>query len=594
MSPKTNYCLLLLQNMSDNFLKFNSRRSTVYSTRGIVASSQPLASAAGIKILSLGGNALEASIAVSAALCVVEPTSTGIGGDCFVLFQLKESKKVEGINGCGRAAAKLTIRDVFDLENNGNSLKRIPNQSVLSITVPGAIAAWQDSFEKWGSGKVSFEQILQPAIDLANDGFGVHEIASDLWNKCEKKLISQNPKVDPLQNPLLLNGKAPKEGDFIDNKPLADALRLIAKNGKKAFYEGPIADAIIKTTDAKHHKLTKEDLIKHESTFVDPISIEFGDYKVWEIPPNGQGLVVLIALGIIRELNNLGKINLSTLKHNSSEYLHLLIETLKIAFKDADEIIGDPKFDDVPVKEILSSDNLQRRAKLFNPDKALDLATVESPLPGHHHRSNTVYISVTDSEGNACSFINSVYYGFGSGILVDDFGFCLTNRGANFNLTSGLNNCLEGGKRPYHTIIPGFITNLENDFFASYGNMGGFIQPVGHVIHFLNLTLFQLNPQQSIDSPRFSLRPSELGIDTGRGGGGPASTEVTVVQLEDGIPEDVIQDLQKLGHSTEVISGYERSTFGRAQIIKNESKSGKLLHSGGSDLRGDGAAVPFL
>lgn len=580
--------------MSLEFIKFNSRRSTVYSAKGIVASSQPLATAAGIKILTKGGNAVDAAIAVSAALCVVEPSSTGIGGDCFALFHRSSTNKVEGINGCGRAAKHITIQDVFDLENSGSPIKRIPDNSVLSATVPGAIAGWVDAYDKWGSGNVSFEDILQPAIDLADDGFGVHEISAHIWGNSENKLIRQNPNVKPEDNPLLKDGKAPKEGEFIDNKPLAKALKLIASSGKKAFYEGPIAEAILEETTGRGHKFTLEDFTLHTSTFVDPISIDFGDYKVWEIPPNGQGLVVLIALGIIRELHEIGSIDLYKLEHNSSEYLHVLIEALKLAFNDADEYVADPTFDTVPVDQLLSPQYLRERAKLFSKDKIIDLDTIKHSVPGPKYRSDTVYLTVTDPEGNACSFINSVFHGFGSGILVKDFGFCLGNRGANFNLTPGQNNCLEGGKRPYHTIIPALVTDKQGNFKISYGNMGGFIQPVGHVIHFLNLTLFGLTPQQSIDSPRICLASAEPDTDKGRGGGGPVSTAVTIVQLEDGIEPEVINTLKKLGHSTEIISGYNRSTFGRAQIIKNESKNGKVLYSGGSDLRGDGAAVPFV
>lgn len=580
--------------MSIDFIKFNSRRSTIYSTKGIVATSQPLATSAGIKILSKGGNAVDAAIAASAVLCVVEPTSTGIGGDCFALFHSAKTKKVEALNGCGRSAKNLSIQDVY-VHESLSLIKRIPDSSILSATVPGAIAGWIDAFEKWGSGKVTFEDILSPAIELAQDGFGVHEISSYLWSRCELKLINQNPDIDPLLNPLLKNGKAPKEGDFIDNKPLANALKLIAKNGKQAFYNGPIADSILKVTNKRGHKLNLDDFKDHKSEFVEPVSIDFGNYKVWEIPPNSQGLVVLIALGIIRELHALGKIDLYKLKHNSSEYLHVLIESLKIAFNDADEYVADPHFDKVPVDEILSTKYLQERARLFDPSKIIDLDTIKHEVPGPKYRSDTVYLTITDPEGNACSFINSVFHGFGSGILVDDFGFCLGNRGANFNLSPGQNNCLEGGKRPYHTIIPALVTDKNlGEFKISYGNMGGFIQPVGHVMHFLNLTLFDFSPQHSIDSPRICLHSEDPESDKGKGGGGPVSTKVTTVQIEDGVKINVIEELVALGHSVEIISGFRRTTFGRAQIIKNESKDGKLLHSGGSDLRGDGAAVPFV
>lgn len=566
---------------------FSSRRSTVYLSKGIVASSQPLASAAGVKILSLGGNAVDAAIATSAVLCITEPGLTGIGGDCFALFHDAKTNTVQGINGCGRSAKNLSVEDVIV----DGPVKRILQLSVYAVTVPGAIAGWQDAYKKWGSGNVTWAQILEPAIEIAENGFAVHEIAAYAWQRSENKLKAQNPGKD---NAYLFDGKAPVEGQFVTNPRYAKALRLVAEGGAKAFYEGPIAEAIINTTDERGHKLTLDDLRLHTSEFVDPISVEFGGHKVWEIPPNGLGIVVLIALGIIRELRDLGVVDVSLLTPGLAEYLHLLVEVLKIAFYDGDELISDPHFDPVPVDHILSKEHLRLRAKLFSKDKVLDLTTLDRPIPDPKQRSDTVYLTVTDKAGNACSFINSVFYGFGSAILVEDYGFCLQNRGANFNLLPGLPNCLEGGKRPYHTIIPAMVTDLEGNLKFTYGNMGGFMQPVGHVLHFLNVAVFNMTPQQSIDFPRICLEPANIENDQGRGGGGPVASRSTIVLLEDGIAPEVNEQLQKLGHSTEVLTGYKRTTFGRAQIIQNLSKDGKVLHAAGSDPRGDGAAIPLV
>ncbi|KAK6465252.1 gamma-glutamyltransferase [Scheffersomyces coipomensis] len=583
--------------VGDEFIKFASRRSTVYSAKGIVSSSQSLASAAGIKILQKGGNCVEAAIAVAAALCLTEPASTGIGGDCFALYYKLEDKndpksgKVLGLNGTGRAAKNVTPQDVWNEHNGGKPMKRIPYTSVFSVTVPGAIAGWNDAYEKWGSKKVSFAEILEPAIELAENGFPAAELAARSWRGSAKKLKAQNPGANLTS--LLVDGEGPNEGELVYNKQIAEALKLIAKHGKKAYYEGPIAEAIVKTTSARNHKLTLDDFKNHTSTFVEPIKLNFQGFNVWEIPPNGHGLVALLALGIIQELHNSSKINLHELKHNSAEYLHVLIEACKIAFYDSDEYVTDQDFKDIPIEELLNPKYLKTRANLFSPAKAIDGESISHGVPDPKFKSDTVYFSVSDSNGEACSFINSVYQGFGSGILVEDFGFCLQNRGSNFNLTPGENNCLEGGKRPYHTIIPGMITNSDDSLYAAFGNMGGFAQPVCHVQHVLNLTLFNFTPQQSIDSPRFILdSDGNPETDRGKGADGPVSTPITIVKLEEGISADVIDKLKKLGHDTELITGFARGTFGRAQIIKKEIKEGnKFVYAGGSDLRGDGASV---
>lgn len=578
--------------MSKDFMKFPSRRSTVYSHKGMVASTQPLANSAGLKILDKGGNSVDAAIAVSAALCVTEPGSTGIGGDSFALFHSKG--KVFGLNGCGRAAKNVTPQDVWDEHNNGKPMSRIPYTSVFSVTVPGAISGWYQAYSNWGSGKVTFKDILQPAITLARDGFPVSELSALSWRNSVPKLKSQNKDV--AENPFVLEGgRGPEEGEFVKNLPFAKCLELIAEDGEKAFYEGPIAEAIVETTSKRNHKLTLDDLKNHTSTVVAPIKLNFQDHSVWEIPPNGHGLVALLALGLIQELHNEGKINLYELKHNSAEYLHVLIEACKLGFHDSDEYVTDPTFRDIPIKDLLHHQYLKTRARLFDPRKIINGETMTHGVPDPKYKSDTVYFSVTDSNGDACSFINSVYEGFGSGILVEKFGFCLQNRGCNFNLTPGLSNCLEGGKRPYHTIIPGMITNKDNSLYAAFGNMGGFAQPVCHVQHVLNMIVFGMTPQQLLDSPRFSLDSDhDHAKDRGRGADGPVRTPITVVKIEDGVGEEVVNELRALGHTVDVVSGYSRQIVGRGQIIKNESKNGQLIYAGGSDMRGDGAAVPFV
>ena len=568
----------------------------MYSTRGMVCSSQPLASAAGAKVLSKGGNCVEAAVAVSAALCVVEPMSTGIGGDCFALLYRRDTGTVEGINGSGRSAKKVEIKDVLNTEPEGVALDTVPQRSIFSVTVPGAICGWFDTLDKWGSKTVSLHDIFEPAITLAKHGFPVSDICANMWRRQEKKLADQNTGTSSIEGNLLFGGKGPLEGQFIKNTLLAGALELISEKGKEAFYAGPISEAIIRETKKRGHKLDAEDFTAHTSTFVDPICIRFLDFNVWEIPPNGQGLVALIALGVIRELHKKGVIDLYKIQHNSTEYFHLLIEACKIGFYDSENSISDLDYSGDSYATLLCESHLQERASLFKKNDVIDSNVFDKKIPDPKNKSDTVYHATTDSSGDSCSFINSVYEGFGSAIMVPEYGFCLQNRGANFNLVPGSTNCLEGFKRPYHTIIPSMITNAkDNSLFASFGNMGGYMQPVGHVQHVLNLCLFKFSAQHLTDLPRFCLKSDQNSPPRLRQGSDtPVSTSITTVALEEGVDESVFQDLSDLGHSVTKVSGYDRSLFGRAQIIRDESFNGNLIFAGGSDLRGDGSAMPVI
>lgn len=589
-----------------------SRRSTVYSTKGMVSSTQPLANAAGIKILEKGGNCVDACVAIAACLAVTEPASTGVGGDCFALFYKESDKKVYGINGCGRSASKLNID--WLKENHPDHFQnqyRFKSDSVFKVTVPGGIAGWYDSVEKWGSGNVTFEEILQPAIDLSENGFVVSEISAYLWKNSETKLLRENAQ-DKNLNAYLPNvdcTKAPLKGEFVTIPDLARTLKIIAKNGKDGFYKGEVADAIVEELQKRGHVITKEDFENHTSTFVDPISYEFLDHKLWEIPPNGSGIIALITLGLIKSLTQSGTVNLSEMKHNSTDYLHMLIECLKISFKESDEYVND--YDHYKAKTgidqsnyvgtVLSDEYLYSRAKEFSKDKIVENGSLVVPNP--MFKCDTVYLTATDSEGNACSFINSVYESFGSGIIVPDYGFALQNRGGNFSLNPKAKNCLEGGKRPYHTIIPGMITTPTSDpkideLYATYGVMGGYNQPQAQVQVYLNMLFFGMDPQQALDAPRICLsaHPDYKNKDKGLGSDHPSSNDVTCVGIEEGIDSSVVNELEKLGHTVRVISGSGRSLFGRGQIIRKESPPGAqhLIYSGGSDPRGDGASVPLI
>jgi gamma-glutamyltranspeptidase/glutathione hydrolase len=578
----------------------------------MVSSTQPLANAAGIRILELGGNCVDACVAISACLCVLEPASTGVGGDCFALFFKNSDKKVYGMNGTGRSANKLNIDHLKKhFPDHITDNHRFKSNSFFKVNVPGAIAGWYDAVEKWGSHKISFADILKPAIDLSQNGFVVSSISAHLWESCEEKLLKENSNKGDLKAflPNEDNTKAPNEGQFMRNENLAKTFKIIAEKGKDGYYKGEISEAIIKELNKRGHVFTTKDFAEHKSTFVEPISYGFLDHKLWEIPPNGSGIIALITLGLIENLEKLGEINLKELKHNSAEYLHLVIECLKIAFKESEEYVFD--FDHYIAKNqidptnllptILSDKYLSERATEFKKNKVINNGDLVVPNP--MFKSDTVYFNATDSDGNACSFINSVYESFGSGIIVPDYGFAMHNRGGNFSLNPKAKNCLEGNKRPYHTIIPGMITIPTSDvskdeLYAAYGIMGGYNQPQAHVQVYLNMLLFGMNPQEALDAPRICLsaHPDHKHTDKGFGADGPSSTDFTSVGVEDGIELNVIKQLESLGHSVKIYSGHERKMMGRGQIIRKESKpqDDYLIYAGGSDLRGDGASVPLI
>lgn len=573
------------------FNRFNSRRSVVYSTKGMVASSQPLANAAGIRILEKSGNCVDAAVAVSAALCVTEPASTGVGGDCFVLYHDHKTQKVHGLSGNGKSPQKLSIDIVRQSDVTG---ARIPVTSVHAITVPGAVAGWLDSIEMWGSGNVSLEEIFAPAIELAENGFAVSEISAHMWKNTLKKLIRNSG--DNANEFLNADGSFCEPGQIFTNKPLASLLRKVVKEGKDGFYKGDVAEKIVAKVQEKGGVLELEDLATHTSQRVDPISMEFNGKHLWEIPPSGQGIVALLALGYIKQLAKRKEIDLAKLEHNSAEYLHLVIESLKLAFFDSEDFVADLEFHpEIDVQKALSEGYLAERSRLIRKDSVLTRDDINA-VPDEMYKSDTVYFSVTDKAGNACSFINSVFTPFGSCIIPDKYGFALQSRGANFNLTPGAINSLEGGKRPYHTIIPSLITESSGKLYASVACMGGWAQPQSHVQIFLNMVLFGFNPQEALDAPRICLEPNEehRHLDVGKGSHGPVSTPATIARLEEGILEDVAKELQEMGHVVDIKRGFSREVFGRAQCIKNESKNGKVVWAGGSDMRGDGAAVPQL
>lgn len=533
-------------------LRFNSYRAPVYGKRGMVASSQPLASEAGMRILQQGGNAADAAVATAAALNVTEPCSTGIGGDCFCLFFDNKTKNVSGLNASGRAPADLSL----EFLSERGIINSLPPLSVHSITVPGAAAGWVDTTEKFGS--MELKTILTPAIELAEGGFPVAPFTARAWNRSTRIL-----KMGPYAEEMLLNGEAPKEGEIMKNPTLAQTFRELAEHGKAGFYEGRIAKAIIDLIQSKEGVMSIEDLKKHHSTFDEPISTNYRGVEIYEIPPNGQGITALVALNILEEFE------ISKMEHSSVEHLHVIIEAMRIAFADTRWYVADPAVVNVPIKELISKQYAAQRRELIDLTKATINVQRGSPTTS----SDTVYFSVADGEGNACSFINSNYMGFGTGLIPKGCGFTLQNRGVGFSLEEGHPNALAPKKRPYHTIIPGMATK-DDELYASFGVMGGFNQPQGHAQVISNMVDFEMNPQEALNAPRFSIRD-------GTSGG--------KVAIEEGISTTTMSILSNMGHEIIPTSGVSRMIFGRGQIITRNSKNGVLC--GGSSPRADGMAI---
>ena len=536
--------------------QFNSRRSPVFAVHGMVASSQPLATQAGLEILGRGGNAADAAVAVAAALNVTEPTSTGLGGDCFALFYEAATRQITALNGSGRAPAGLTP----GLLKEQGFEKELPPFHAHTITVPGACAGWCDLIERHGT--LDLATILSPAIRLAEEGFPVAPLTAYFWARGAGRQLGNSPGGQEL----LLNGRAPRAGEIMRNPTLANTLRVIAGGGKEAFYRGEIAEKIAATVQRFGGVMTVDDLAAHTSTWEQPISVVFEGVRIYECPPNGQGLAALIALNIL-SCFDLPDDPLSV------ERLHLIIEALRLAFADARWYVADPAFFDIPLEELLSREYAEARAALIDPERATLDQERGTPVTG----SDTVYFSVVDGQGNACSFINSNYMGFGTGIVPEGTGFSLQNRGHNFSLDPAHPNALAPRKRPYHTIIPAMATREpDGSLYASFGVMGGFMQPQGHVQVMIGMVNDGLDPQAALDRPR-------LCIEDGTAGGR--------VALEEGIPVGVMARLAEMGHPVRPVSGHGRAIFGRGQIIFRDPDSGVLC--GGSDPRADGCAMGF-
>jgi gamma-glutamyltranspeptidase/glutathione hydrolase len=530
-------------------------RSVVRSQNAMVATSQPLASQVGLEVLKRGGNAVDAAIAMAAMLNVTEPMMTGVGGDAFMLVYWSKTKELKGLNASGRAPEALSL-DYFAKRRTKQMPTQMPEFGMESITVPGAFDGWVTLLEKYGTMKLS--DLLSPAIDCAENGFPVMEKTAEDWN-AEVTKLKKNPAA---ADNYLIEGRAPRPGEIFRQPNLARTLRTLARGGRDAFYKGEIARRIADYCEKNGGFISLADLAAQKSEWVEPISTNYRGYTVYEIPPNGQGLTALLTLNILEGFD------LAALSAQPVRYYHTLIEATKLAFADRNRYIADPAFSKVPVVELLSKDYAAKRRALINPNKALD-----SPPPGEINLgSDTTYFTVVDKDGNAVSFINSLFDAFGSGIVAGDTGIVLQNRGSSFSLDPAHPNHLEPGKRPFHTIIPAMVFK-DNKLFMSFGVMGGGIQPQGHVQVLVNLIDLGMGLQQAIDAPRYRYM-------SGRD-----------VLLEDEIPATVIDRLIALGHVRASPPGVLRSSMGGGQAIMIDPVNGTLM--GASDPRKDGLAIGY-
>jgi gamma-glutamyltranspeptidase/glutathione hydrolase len=514
----------------------------------MVATSQPVAAMAGLRVLMEGGNAADAAVTTAAMLNVVEPMSTGVGGDCFALIYDASTGWISALNGSGRAPAAFTLEEAQRL-----GLLEVPFAGALPVTVPGTVSGWEALAQRFCT--MSLGECLAPAIATAEEGFPVTPRISAAWRDAEEK-IAEEPEASRVYLP------APRPGELYRAPDLARTLRSIAEGGSEAFYRGPLAASIASFVQEKGGYLTTDDLAAHTASWTDPIATTYRGVEVLEHPPNGQGVAALLALNVLEAYD------LRTMDFFDPTRWHLAIEAVRLAMVDAGRYVADQATSDVPAPLLLSKDYAARRRSLVDPEKALRLAA-----PGRPQHRDTVYLTVADGQGNAVSFISSLYHSFGCGLVVPGTGICLQNRGACFTLEEGHPNVLAGGKRPYHTIIPAMALR-GGRLWLSFGVMGGFMQPQGHVQVLSNLVDCGMDAQAALDAPRFR-------VDEG---GGPQ------VAIEEGVPDETRQALAALGHDVQVQPVFW-SGFGGGQIIAVDADTGVL--EGGSDPRKDGFAVGF-
>jgi gamma-glutamyltranspeptidase/glutathione hydrolase len=537
-------------------------RSEVIATQGMAATSHPLASQVALDVLKRGGSAVDAAIAANAAIGLMEPTGNGVGGDLFAIVWDARSGKLHGLNASGRSPQSLSLAKLREELRKLNS-KTIPPRGPLPVTVPGTVDGW---FELHGRfGKLPMKELLQPAIDYARNGFPVTEVIAEGWAR-NARLLKDYPNFAATFMP---NGRAPAKGEVFRNPQLADTLAAIASGGRDAFYKGDIAQRIEKYLRTNGGYLTAADFAAHRSEWVEPVSTNYRGYDVWELPPNTQGIAALQMLNILEAYD------LKKMGFGSADYLHHFVEAKKLAFEDRARYYADPGFARIPLRGLLSKDYAAKRRKLIGERAALEYAADPRAL----EQGDTIYLTVADRAGNMVSLIQSNYRGMGSGMTPDGCGFILQDRGEMFSLQDGHANVYAPGKRPFHTIIPAFITR-DGKPWLSFGVMGGSMQPQGHVQIVVNLIDFGMNLQEAGDAPRVRHDGSSEPTDEVMRDGG-------VVVLEQGASAETVKALQARGHKVQVNNDGD---FGGYQAILRNAEG---VYFGASESRKDGAAQGY-
>ena len=532
-------------------------RSPVLATSAMAATSQPLATQVALDVMKNGGNAIDAAIAANALLGLVEPTGNGLGGDLFAIVWDAKTKKLYGLNASGRSPKSLSLEW---FAQNGHQF--IPSHGPLPVTVPGAVDGWFMLHDRFG--KKPMNELLKPTIDYAKEGFPVSQLIAYYWNR-SIPLLERWPGFS---EQFTIEGRAPAEGEIWKNPGLAKTLQSIADGGRDAFYKGDIAKTIANYMEKNGGFLSYEDLSSHTGNWVDPVSTNYRGYDVWELPPNGQGIAALQILNIMELFD------LSSMGHDSAEYIHLFTEVKKLVFEDRAKYYADPEFNKIPVTTLISKDYAQKRSDLLNLDRAANTYTAGKLL----EEGDTIYLTTADKEGNMISLIQSNYRGMGSGMAPDGLGFVLQDRGEMFSLEEGHFNQFEGGKRPFHTIIPAFVTKGGLPWM-SFGLMGGAMQPQGHAQIVINMIDFEMDIQAAGDAPRIhhtgSSQPTgEVMINGG------------ILNLETGYSYETIRQLMRMGHEIQ----YANGPYGGYQAIHRAPNG---VYWGATETRKDGHAAGY-
>ena len=532
-------------------------RSSVLANNAMAATSQPLATQVALEIMRKGGNAMDAAVAANAMLGLVEPTGNGIGGDLFAIIWDAKSARLYGLNASGRSPKSISLEWFLD-----NDYKKIPSHGPLPVTVPGAVDGWFMIHDRFG--KLSMKEILEPTIEYARSGFPVSQLIAYYWNR-SIPILSKWPGFN---EQFTIDGRAPIEGEIWYNHNLANTLELLANEGRDAFYNGIIAEQIDQYMQKNGGFLAYEDMSSHKGDWIEPVSTNYRGYDVWQLPPNGQGIAVL------QILNLMELFDLSDMNSMSPDYVHLFTEIKKIVYEDRAKYYSDISFNDIPVVELISKEYASKRSELIDLKNARD--SIPAGAPGNY--GDTIYLTTADSEGNMVSLIQSNYRGMGSGMTPPGLGFILQDRGEMFSLDRAHMNRLEGGKRPFHTIIPGFVTK-NNEPWLSFGLMGGAMQPQGHAQILINMIDFNMDVQEAGDVPRIHhTGSSEPTGEIMKDGG--------ILNLESGFPYSTIRELMRKGHRVQHANG----PYGGYQAIKRAAND---VYWGASESRKDGQAAGF-